>query len=936
MEPPIDIVELEGRIAANPYDESALLAAISLLASSAVAAASNEVEGLKTKVTGYRNAYVERFSPSVGFWLEWLNFEKALLSTSGPEAVKVLFDRALEACPHDAIVMAYVEDMQDKLDAEIIDEDEMREAFERAVSICGVDILSGAKLWQLYCAFELDEHRDVVEVAESESEITASKQRVIRVYHRFLSLPMAGSETVLAEFERILGEICVDSDVKLVDPEGLQKKVAAATKERSARMNVEQQLTDEAFQSASLADKLRKWRWYIRLETKANELSRAQRLLERAVLYSPDCASCEELWLDYAKFAAHTVRNYRLLATVTERALRLCFRSLPLWRHRLLALELLERPRQEFQAAMQASLLCGFPSPDSYLALLLAQCDFDMRGARRVGGGTLEPFKCTALHDAVRDSLTAADTFLQTYFPSWLEGWLLLLRRRVAAEEELQVLASQFDPSADGLSAPIALWEHGVERLSSLYPAVWHEYIAWMQQHGELVRCRTLYQRAVGTKQNSGTEGLCLAWLDFERQHGSPEDLVAAMGRAGPIISHMAWKRSEAEAQALAQAQEQEQQQQQGQGQAEAHTQLKGGGEEALGARSRKRSSAVAASSHDSGAVKRSRGEQQVPQQTSGQQPSEVVRMDCDQQPLPGDPIRRTVHVGNLPFRASNQDLLALFSACGEVSELCVALTKAGKFSGTAFVTYGASEGYDRALLELNGSAHGGRALRVERCERDDDDQTPLREIQQLRDKYKQIYTRPELKRRQDKEQQLQDQEQQGARPVVESASHAAQDATVAQAAPASADHQQEEKKRQQSTVFVSHFSAELTDEGLRAIFEPSCGAIVEAKVYRDVRSGLSKRVGFVRFADDAGVQAAFRLHKVKVNGEKVSVTPFRESTGDDADNRRTKTAAAGLGAGAATAAAAGTGTGIGDTQGQGQPAGKKLNFKPRTVTLKL
>ena len=931
MEPSVDIEELEGRIAANPFDESALLAAISLLASSATSAASNEVEGLRTKATCYRNAYVERFSPSVGFWLEWLNFEKAHLSTSGPEAVKVLFDRALEACPHDVIVMAYVEDMQDKLDAEIIDEDEMREAFERAVSICGVDILSGAKLWQLYCAFELDEHRDVVEVAESESEITASKQRVIRVYHRILSLPMAGSETVLTEFERVLGEICVDSDVKLVDPEGLQKKVAAATKERSARMNVEQQLADEAFQSASLADKLRKWRWYIRLETKADELSRAQRLLERAVLFSPDCASCEELWLDYAKFAAHTVRNYRLLATVTERALRLCFRSLPLWRHRLLALELLERPRQEFQAAVQASLLCGFPSPDSYLALLLAQCDFDMREARRGGGGTLEPFKCAALHATVRDSLAAAVTFLQTYFPSWLEGWLLLLRRRVAAEGELQVLASQFDPSADGLSAPTALWEHGVERLSSLYPAVWHEYIAWMQQRGELVRCRTLYQRAVGTKQNSSTEGLCLAWLDFERQHGSPEDLVAAMGRAGPIISHMTWKRSEADAQALAQAQVQEQEQ--GQGQGEAHTQLKGDRDEALSARSRKRSSAVAASSNDSGAAKRSRGEQQVQsQQTSGQQHSEAIRMECDHQPVPGDPICRTVHVRNLPFRASNQDLLALFSACGEIGELNVALTKAGKFSGTAFVTYGASEGYDRALLELNGSVHGGRTLRVERCERDDDDQTPLREIQQLRDRYKQIYSRPELKRRQDKE-QLQDQEQQGARPVVEPTRHDAQDATVAEAAPASADHQQ--KKRQQCAVFVSHFSAELTDEGLRAIFEPSCGAIVEAKVYRDIRSGLSKRVGFVSFTDEAGVQAAFRLHKVKVNGEKVSVTPFRESTGDDADSRRNKTAAAGLGAGAGSAAAAAA-AGTGDTQGQGQPAGKKLGFKPRTVTLKL
>ena len=72
------------------------------------------------------------------------------------------------------------------------------------------------------------------------------------------------------------------------------------------------------------------------------------------------------------------------------------------------------------------------------------------------------------------------------------------------------------------------------------------------------------------------------------------------------------------------------------------------------------------------------------------------------------------LYVGNIPFKATEADIRALFAECGEVSSMnLVTDTRTGKPKGLAFVVM-ASEGEARKAIEaLNGTLLLGRPLSV-------------------------------------------------------------------------------------------------------------------------------------------------------------------------------------------------------------------------------
>lgn len=70
--------------------------------------------------------------------------------------------------------------------------------------------------------------------------------------------------------------------------------------------------------------------------------------------------------------------------------------------------------------------------------------------------------------------------------------------------------------------------------------------------------------------------------------------------------------------------------------------------------------------------------------------------------------------VGNLSFKATENDLEDLFSQHGPVTEVNLMLDRAtGKPRGFAFVTMATKEGADAATQALNGAEWEGRALTV-------------------------------------------------------------------------------------------------------------------------------------------------------------------------------------------------------------------------------
>jgi cold-inducible RNA-binding protein len=83
-------------------------------------------------------------------------------------------------------------------------------------------------------------------------------------------------------------------------------------------------------------------------------------------------------------------------------------------------------------------------------------------------------------------------------------------------------------------------------------------------------------------------------------------------------------------------------------------------------------------------------------------------------QPTPVVAMSAKLYVGNLPFSATESDVMELFSQHGTVSDAVLMMDKiTQKPRGFAFVTMGTPEEATKAAEALNGFSFMGRALRV-------------------------------------------------------------------------------------------------------------------------------------------------------------------------------------------------------------------------------
>ncbi|MDR3477382.1 MAG: RNA-binding protein [Gammaproteobacteria bacterium] len=72
------------------------------------------------------------------------------------------------------------------------------------------------------------------------------------------------------------------------------------------------------------------------------------------------------------------------------------------------------------------------------------------------------------------------------------------------------------------------------------------------------------------------------------------------------------------------------------------------------------------------------------------------------------------LYVGSLPYSIENNELEALFAACGEVKSAKVIMDPAtGQSKGFGFVEMSSAEEAKAAITTLNGTSHGGRSIVV-------------------------------------------------------------------------------------------------------------------------------------------------------------------------------------------------------------------------------
>ncbi len=76
--------------------------------------------------------------------------------------------------------------------------------------------------------------------------------------------------------------------------------------------------------------------------------------------------------------------------------------------------------------------------------------------------------------------------------------------------------------------------------------------------------------------------------------------------------------------------------------------------------------------------------------------------------------MSKKLYVGNLPFSVTQDQLKALFSPFGEVTEATLVIDKySGRSRGFGFVTIADDAAADKAIAEMNGKDLEGRALKV-------------------------------------------------------------------------------------------------------------------------------------------------------------------------------------------------------------------------------
>ena len=649
-------------------------------------------EALLEKLESLRLEYSDLFLPDETFWRTWLH--DSIQRRVDFDHVLSVFNKALNACPDIRVLGPFFEYAIDNVEEEIISSEKLRSIFESSIQACGIDIITGHLFWKIYRDFECEECEDQLDNAASKASIQEAKERVIRLFHRQLSLPLHDNETALTEFDEILARICVESDLKLIDPQSLQTKYLNGLQLREARMGFEHALLSEEYRYVSQETQYASyWRPYIDFEIKSSEMSRAQRLFERVLM---DCKDVLVCWEDFISFACTDLKNWSLVESIGSRAVKVFRNESTFWMTCLKSIEVNAKPHELVSKTLHQALQNMFARADDYLDLLIFSCDFHRRQvlSMKSRDKVPHPDELTMAIERLRASFDAAEAFLEVYYPSWTEGWMRVFRYHSQVEEELVAEVADLLPSSlqkRYSSQADKIWEKALKKLSkSMY--AWLECIAWARSNGNISFCRALFRKSLAALAEP--KEMCLQWIAFERQVGTLNDLLEAENRcrshlksdSGSTVSSLMngdqSHVSTAPVPSLTTT-------------SSDHPRID------------KRKSEQSSSSSSSSAALASSSKQ-----ADIKKPKMIEK--ASKAPLSTKKDKKySVFVKNLSFECNTEMISAHF---GEVSGLLgvnLITTQTGKFRGMATIDFDSQEGRDAALA-LHGSMLSGRPITVE------------------------------------------------------------------------------------------------------------------------------------------------------------------------------------------------------------------------------
>lgn len=703
----------------------------------------------------------------------------------------------------------------------------MREAFEEAVSLIGMDITSGRELWTRFRDFELDELEDLIDMQAASDTVQDGKRRLIGVIRRQLSHPLIGNEQVLKQLDEVLADVFVESDVNIINPSSLSAAFAAGVDAREGRLLFEDNVTSPQFLKKTPEEREQGWRAYIAFETKDNQLFRAQRLYDRALICCPESYS---LWRQYIHFASDTVKNAKLLDLVTRRATRVpvCMPDVDIWRLRFLALELNTTKTVSASTSsksgedegfaglaygiLQTAMRCSFSCNEDYLVIMKIYCDSFRRALSAVVTVGAVAVDIISYINTLIAALDFIENYLWSYFPQWVEGWVLFALYRTRIEDGIiEDISCSVDGEINGthiVSRATEVWDRLFGSAHGRCYLVWKAAIAWAiatRKDGDYIR--KLCKKAVVIMDNTPTnfihldvfssgrnaivysqsllespqESLLNKWLEFEEENGSPDtvQLVAnrrfkVLGQTKPSTTNLATTSNDASLRRNSKTVSK----------AESifskkrAAALVGGECDAVAKEPSRQKSASISSRGEANERVPKRARKEIESESISQTEINVAEAAGD---IHENRPTHTVFVKNLAFSATEADIREVFAECGDVIGAEVLTNTTGKSKGMAYVHFTSAAAVGNAMRKHNAEV-AGRPISVEY----------LREGRTV-------------------------------------------------------DGQQVDASQpafHPTTLFVSKLPREVTDEGLRECFEKAVagvGSIEACKIVRDKRSGHSK-----------------------------------------------------------------------------------------------
>ena len=421
------------------------------------------------------------------------------------------------------------------------------------LSTFGFDILGSKEIWQHYIEFEIDEFEDALQMEADQAQVQSLKEKVVKLFHRQLSLPLAGNEDTLTSLDKLLSDYFTDVDVKIIKPLELNTKYTRAMEMRECRLTFESHLIGDSYPLSSIEEKSSSWMSYVKFEIQDGQLARAQRIFERS-LVDEELRSHIPLWIEFLTFSVVTLKNWTVAEDISLRALKVLsedfFVRAPvspkyeanislvkrfLWGIRLLSCEKSKNSSLDtINAAVSTALSSRFSQVDDYLNLLLVSCDAARRRLLHASAGkkksalTLDNGLDQSIQN-VTEAFNYAEVYLASYYPDWTEGWWRLYRYWAkVVDEDIKAAREGVSESSD-FEADENVWEKATERFPNIY-FFWQENINYLKSRKLYSRCSKLYKKLFQAK-SLDVDRLDIVvrdWLTFEQQYRDLDSLISA------------------------------------------------------------------------------------------------------------------------------------------------------------------------------------------------------------------------------------------------------------------------------------------------------------------------------------------------------------------------------------------------------------------------